>query len=675
MAEGVRLSCSIFAVPAALPGPENPLPMFRHRGGPGRRIRLENLPPEDSERIGWETAFRVLPYRMQDDLSRELRPAVFRSVVLDNGRIRAEFLPEMGGRLVSLRDLEDGRELVERNPILQTANLALRGAWFSGGIEWNASHSGHHYLTCSPVFAARTQAPDGGPALRLYEWDRVKGLTWQLDFWLPDGCPWLFVHAGLVNPHEHELPVYWWTNIALPEIPDGRVLCPALSAIRGYGGRLELVEVPLAGPLDISRPAVAPYAHEVFFRVPASSRPWIAQADAEGRCFIQTSTRRLRGRKLFVWGQSPGGRRWQEHLGGQGSAYIEIQAGLARTQLECLPMPAGDSWTWTEAFGCIGVDPALAHSGDWMRAVEHVGARLEERLPETELERIHSALEETSRRPCQELLALGAGWGALERERCDLSGGFCGIPAHLAFPASSMGADQEPWLQLLSAGILPERGPAEEPGQFMVQPEWREMLERSTRSNRGRHWLSLFHLGVARMEAGDRRGARSAWERSLRENPTGWALRNLAVLELRAKRPESALKMMLRAWELGPRVPALAIELGDLLHRAGRFEDLRRFCCSLPPEARSNERIRILAAWAALFTGHEEELDAFFRQEFATVREGEALVTDLWFEWQARRIAREEGVEPDHALRRRIRSTRQPPLHVDFRLAPGEGEV
>lgn len=674
MQTGARLTASVYSLPAALPGPENPLPMFRHRRRPGRRLRFEELPPGDRERIGWETSFRVLPYRMQDDLSRDLRPTQFRSVTLENGLLRAEFLPEMGGRLVSLRSLEDGRELVERNRILQTANLALRGAWFSGGIEWNASHPGHHYLTCSPVFAARAPAPGGGPALRLYEWDCVKGLTWQLDFWLPEGSRRLFVHVRLVNPHPFELPAYWWTNIALPEIPDGRVICPARSAILGSGGALRLVDVPRAGDVDLSRPAMAPFAQEVFFRVPEGSRPWIAQADSEGHCFVQTSTRRLRGRKLFAWGQSPGGRRWQEYLGGPGSAYIEVQAGLARTQLECVPMPAQETWSWTEAFGSLHVDPSLAHSEDWSQAVSEVGCRLEESLPEGELEYVHAALEETSRMPCQELLARGSGWGALERERCRISGQPCGIPASLWFPEDSMGLDQDPWRELLRTGILPERPPQEEPGHYMAQAEWREALERSVRGRKGRHWLSLLHLGVARMEGGDSRGARSAWKRSAEETPTGWAFRNLAVLEQRARRPDAALELMWRAWECGPRIPALALELGRLLQRQGCAEELREFCRSLPTDVASNERVQLMAARAALATGHEEELNGFFECEFATIREGEVTLTDLWFEWQAWKIARREGRIPDRALRLRLRRTLQPPAHLDFRLSPEADE-
>ncbi|MCZ7665985.1 MAG: DUF5107 domain-containing protein [Chloroflexi bacterium] len=39
-----------------------------------------------------------------------------------------------------------GRELLAKNPVFQPANLALRNAWFSGGIEWNIGAIGHSPL-------------------------------------------------------------------------------------------------------------------------------------------------------------------------------------------------------------------------------------------------------------------------------------------------------------------------------------------------------------------------------------------------------------------------------------------------------------------------------------------------------------------------------------------------
>ena len=81
-------------------------------------------------------------------------------------------------------------------------------------------------------------------------------------------------------------------------------------------------------------------------------RPWIAAVDGDGSGVAHVSTSQLRGRKLFVWGTGRGGQRWQEWLShGGDEVYAEIQAGLAPTQFEHLMMPARAEWRWTEAFG------------------------------------------------------------------------------------------------------------------------------------------------------------------------------------------------------------------------------------------------------------------------------------------------------------------------------------
>ena len=42
-----------------------------------------------------------------------------------------------------------------------------------------------------------------------------------------------------------------------------------------------------------------------------------------------------------------------------------------------------------------------------------------------------------------------------------------------------MGDPQKPWLALLETGALPYRAATEDPGSLMVQPEWRDLLEKS----------------------------------------------------------------------------------------------------------------------------------------------------------------------------------------------------
>ena len=180
-----QLRVEPYRLPGAPVGSENPLPYLRDRS-PDTPIRFGAFLPFDERTYkGWRTGFRVLPYRMQDGYTREKRPMEFPGVVLENEHLHATFLPSMGGKLMSLVHKPSGRELLDRNPVFQPANLALRNAWTSGGIEWNAGQLGHHYLTCAPMFAARVRGTQGDPGLRIYEFNRVKGFVYQLDFHLP----------------------------------------------------------------------------------------------------------------------------------------------------------------------------------------------------------------------------------------------------------------------------------------------------------------------------------------------------------------------------------------------------------------------------------------------------------------------------------------------------------
>src|SRR5699024_2339485 len=249
----------------------------------------------------------------------------------------------------------------------QPAHFGLRNAWVAGGVEWNIGTIGHTVLTAEPLHTVEVVGPDGEPVLRMYEYERLRGVVYQLDFRLPHDSAVLLVHVRLVNPTDVDVPMYWWSNIAVPEARDVRVLCPADRAWKfDYSGVVNSVPVP--GPEDLTYTTRAQDAADYFFDVTASTQPWIAAVDGSGSGLGQVSTERLRGRKLFCWGTGAGGEHWQEWLSGADAPYLEIQAGLARTQLEHLRMPAGETWEWVEAYGRVRTDADLAHGADWSAA-------------------------------------------------------------------------------------------------------------------------------------------------------------------------------------------------------------------------------------------------------------------------------------------------------------------
>ncbi len=668
-----ELRFETFTMPAADLGPENPLPPLRMPARPRVKEEYSGFSAEMLRNMAYGHVANPLPYTVQDRYTRELQPKAFRVAVLENENLKATFLLERGGRLRSLYHKPGGRELLEANPIFQPANLAIRNAWFSGGVEWNIGLRGHCALTCSSLFATRVERGDGTPILRMYEWERMRQVPYQIDAWLPAGSPVLFVRVRIVNPHDREVPMYWWSNIAVPETADTRVLVPADSAYTfGYGsGGPTRAEIPHVEGTDITYTANIQRAADFFFHIPDGQRPWIAALDREGKGLIQTSTDLLKGRKLFMWGMGVGGRRWQEFLSEPGHAYIEIQAGLARTQMEHLPMPAGAVWSWQEAYGLMEADPAIVHGDDWKAAHSAVDTQLERLIPRGDVDAEFEHASASTDQPPAELVHRGSGWGALEALRREASAEAPFCSQGLVFGQDSLEDNQRPWVSLIQKGVLPEADPSEEPSAYLVQAEWRSLLEDSVKESHGANWTAWYHLGVMRCHAGDRDGAREAWTVSLNHRETPWATRNLAILALEDGRLEESAERYVAACRLCPTLIPLAIECAQALLDAGRAQEWLDLLSELPDPVRSAGRLKLVEGRAALETGDFERVERLFDQKLVIddLREGERSLSHLWFEYHERRLSTQERIPIDDTLRARVRRDFPVPSEIDFRMS------
>ena len=121
-----EVSSQRLSISGAPLGEENPLPVFRHADHHRQMYFLDSVPEAKRTLAGYDTGYRVLPYRMQDAYTRRREELTFHSVVLENELLKATFLPELGGRLISLFSKPQQRELLARNPVFQPANLSIR---------------------------------------------------------------------------------------------------------------------------------------------------------------------------------------------------------------------------------------------------------------------------------------------------------------------------------------------------------------------------------------------------------------------------------------------------------------------------------------------------------------------------------------------------------------------
>ena len=667
-----KLSIQSFIIPAADLGFENPLAPLAYTESSKTLIYPPDLPTVMVENLARGKLSSVYPYTLQDGFDRHLEPREIQIAVLENEFLRAAFLLDYGGRLWSLVHKPTGKELLESSPTIQLANLALRNAWFSGGVEWNIGTTGHSPFTCSPLFACRVDGGRGRPILRFYEWERFRQTPFQVDAYLPDGSQVLFIRTRISNPNDQPVPIYWWSNIAVPEAPDTRVVVPAKSAycLGCQPDHLKRIEVPFHDGTDITYSKRVDEAADFFFDLEKTSYPWIAAINHDGQGLIQLSTQEMVGRKLWVWGSSPGGVNWQKFLSPQGKGYIEIQSGITRTQLEHAQLLPGAACSWLEAYGFMEADPAHIHCDDWERTCQHVDEKAHMLVSPCELREEHWQGELVSHLPPVEYYRYGSGWGALERRRREICSENPLEETGIIFPDDSLGELQKPWLIVLETGSFPDMDVETPLGSFVNCDQWGELIEKSLNKLSAENWFAWYQAGISRYQAGDWIGAEAAWKRSSEINGSAWAARNLAILALKRGLIDRAADLLIEATNFVPDVLPLVIECGACLMQAGRYDDWLQMVGGLPVPLQSNDRIRLLQAQAALKQGDLSNAEALFNEGavVADLREGESSITDLWIEYRVQKICREENLGENDAQVIQFRENPPIPAKIDFRM-------
>lgn len=639
-----KLVVTTIELPTAPLGPGSPLPMLDSIA-PIDDI-ASDVPADIAARSRAGSPPSLLPYLAQDEYGRVLSPRPLRIAVLENDFLRATVALDLGGRLLSLHDRRSDRELLYVNPVVQPANLALRNAWTSGGVEWNIGTRGHSPTTMDTLHAASADGPDGEPMLRLWEWERLRGVVFQVDLWLPAATAVLLATTRIRNLNDTVTQMYWWTNAAIAVRPHTRVIAPAVRAFRTeYPNGLRVAAVPDDGDGDVTFPSRHVYAADFFYDVAPDQRPWIAAVERDGSGIAHVSTSALRGRKLFVWGAGHGGRRWQEWLShGGDDVYAEIQAGLAPTQFEHVMMPARAEWSWTEAFGAVAVDAERSHGVQWDDAVDHVGTVIDELVSGDQLDEWHHAAGTVADRAPTTMLATGSGWGALERQRRRAVGSAWFDDTGSPFPDSSLGPDQEPWHALLLTGEVPSHPASHSPSSYVIGDDWEERLGAAQSG-----WLTDYLRAVLVHGRGDRIQAAALYESSLRHKSNAWAQRGLAEVARAEGRHDASAEYALGAARLAPTEWRLAAEAVSRLLDAGLAHDALAFFDSLPDDLRRRSRLRLLGGWAAHGADAAARAQAILLDglEVADLREGERSIDQLW-----------SAVFPDRPL----------PAHYDFRM-------
>lgn len=620
------------------------------------------LSEEDELFVNYGMVEYGFPYKAQDNYTRKLQDREQITVVLENEYLKATFLPQFGGKLHSLFDKVANKELLFVNSVVRPCHLGVRNAWMSGGVEWNCGYVGHNAFTCDWMHTARTHLEDGTPVLRFYQYERIRGIVYQMDFFLPEQSKLLFVRTKIVNPQFKVVPMYWWSNIAAPDVPGNRVIVPVTNTFTARDSHPVKIAVPRYNGIDITYPLNNVISIDYFWNIPTKERKFICQVDQEGYGLVQTSTKRLKGRKLFVWGNSKGGDRWKNFLTAdeESGSYNEIQAGVAKTQYECLPMPPKTVWEWVEAYGAIQTNPQKAH-GDWEGAKQEAASCLDSLISEEELELMLQATKTMARSPAEEMLYYADGWGALEQERRRIAGEdpMC---AYLDF--GKLTPEQLPWLSLLEQGSIGKHQPEEPPVSYMCQPEWTECLKKAVQEQDQDNWFAWLQLGLNTFIEKDYERAEAMLLKSVEKSVSPWALYALSILNRDMGNHSKEVSYMLQAWELRSDDVSLAKQTLRCLYENRCFDELKKVYTKMSGVLQEEPRCKVYYAFALADAGDIEGAEKILYQDggilIPDIRECETITLDLWIAVEQKKAQLAGKTFDADAV--------EPPRFADFRM-------
>lgn len=650
-------------IPAASLGKLNPMPDIKNVSYIHAGFEMtDKVRESEKTHLGKGMIPTLLPYMIQDGYNRDKKDRAFKAVVLENKFIKATFLPELGGRLRSIYDKQLNRDLLYVNPVFQPGNLGLRNAWFSGGVEFNVGIKGHTPLTCSPMWCAVDKCKEGD-VLRLYEYERIRGVVYSISAWLPEDSKVLYIKGRIENTTNQKKYTYWWSNMAFPQEKKTRVFVPTNESFLSFYNEnhylLDKATIPVHNGVDVTYTTQIPTSRDFFYKIPRENHKWIAATDGNGSGLLQCSTQQLKGRKLFVWGQGQGGTNWNEWLSEEGSSNIEIQAGLAHTQLEHLPMEGNSVCEWVEAYTALEIDSTIAH-GDYQKATAEIEKYMLERVGNPD----HLTFPNQQNATESEIIYKGSNWGTVEElVRNEAISDICKF-------SDTEDSETAEWIALFKNGIFPEPDIADEPKSYVTGTYWLKKLEQLPVQT----WYSLLHIGVIKYADGDTEGAKKAWEQSVQLTPSSWALRNLSMIYKNELGDiKTAREYILKAFELKKDNPALCTEVAAQLTTDGGDDIWLTLYDTLSEHIKQLGRIRLYRAAALIHLGKLKEATEIVNPDFvmSDIKEGEISISNLWFTLYRRIYAEEKGIpyNPDDEQLNKEADRNYPlPKKLDYRM-------
>ena len=287
----------------------------------------------------------IYPYPIQECLTDVKKDRVWKAVFLENDYLRLTLLPDLGGHLLSALDKVSNEEAIYRNHVLKYARIGIRGAWVSGGIEWNFPN-GHTVTTTSPIDCSIQENQDGSKTVCVGDMERVSRMRWSVAITLFPQSALFETEVRLFNRTFLPNRFWYWANSAIPASPGLEFVTTASKVMTLQ----DVMDYPVNGGVNIGWDKNHLEPQDLFSL--NSLQDFVAWYNHDLERGMVNYARRTDapGKKFYTWGNSGDGKIWTELLTDEDGPYAEMQSGRLLTMRIWEIMVPFRVETWKEAW-------------------------------------------------------------------------------------------------------------------------------------------------------------------------------------------------------------------------------------------------------------------------------------------------------------------------------------
>lgn len=273
------------------------------------------------------------PYFRFDGFTNTPVEKEWKVVTLENEYVKVLVAPEMGGKVLGAIEKSTGEEFIYFNKVVKFRDISMRGAWTSGGIEFNFGSIGHAPTTASPVNYILRNNSDGSVSCIIGAPEITSRTEWRIEIRLPANASYFETKALWYNPSEMKTSLYNWMTASVDASYDLEYFFPGHTEI-GHGGEEG------SWPANKDGIKISLYKNNTFGG--PKSYHVLGEYAEDFLCYFHNKEFGLGhwspydekpGQKIWLWALSREGEIWADLLTDPGNIqYTEIQTGLLFNQ-------------------------------------------------------------------------------------------------------------------------------------------------------------------------------------------------------------------------------------------------------------------------------------------------------------------------------------------------------